>query len=215
MRSILIKICGITSIADALAAVDAGADLLGFIFVDSSPRHVTAQQTADIISTLNKRCRTVGVFRNSPSDVVMKTKEIAKFDIVQLHGNEAPDAVSTTSPCIKEIDYSGPQSLSEADRYSHAQYILFDRSKEQAPANWLHDATKALAASKISLPFLLAGGIDDGNVAAVVRGLAGNPSFAGIDVCSAIESAPGRKDHSRLRQLVKNAREATADAITR
>jgi phosphoribosylanthranilate isomerase len=209
----LIKICGITNAEDAQAAIACGAHMLGFIFVDSSPRRITISQSASIVSDIKGRdCLTVGVFKDLTAEEVEEAQRSTPVAMLQLHGDLQPYVMG---PCIRAIEVIGPDSLKRVGKVGRARYVLFDRPKQNAPADWLQTTVTMLSTATMDAPFMFAGGIDENNVSWVVRALRSNPKFMGIDVCSGIERAPGMKDHARLRKLIENAMEAKTDAITR
>src|SRR6059058_1665362 len=124
-----VKICGITSAADAQAAIEAGANLLGFNFYEKSPRHIAEEQAAEIRSRLPKKIKAVGIFVNRlPADVITLRSSL-ELDAVQLHGDESPEAVAEIAPVvpvIKAFRVEPEFPLTTLDKYARAFAFLFD-----------------------------------------------------------------------------------------
>jgi phosphoribosylanthranilate isomerase len=203
-----VKICGITNPADALAAVDAGADILGFNFYEKSPRFVTEAEAAKTRSQLPKKVEAVGIFVNSPSAEVAAVCKSLKLDAAQLHGDESPEAVSELAiriPVIKAFRVEPDFPLKTLDEYSAAFAFLFDAAHtgQYGGTGRTSDWDAARRAAK-DHRIILAGGLKVENVAAAVRIV--RPY--GIDVASGVESKPGKKDHGRLSEFIQEVRRA-------
>lgn len=186
-----VKICGLTRVEDALYAAALGADYLGFVFVEESPRYVDPLVCGSIADALAPHSRTVGVFRNAPIEEVRRIAEIARLDLVQLHGDET---YRLELPTIKAFNVKDtlPDTSTEAD------YLLFDTGGGTGRTfDWT-----LLAGYPRTKPFFLAGGITPENVAEAVART--NPF--GIDVSSGVEESPGVKDHRKLRTLFERIR---------
>src|SRR5260370_4553733 len=124
-----VKICGITNSADALAAIDAGANLIGFNFYEKSPRHITPAEAAKIRAQLPQRVKAVGIFVNPLSADVIALRKSLNLDAVQLHGDESPDFVADVAsgtPVIKAFRVEPEFPLATLDEYSGAFAFLFD-----------------------------------------------------------------------------------------
>jgi phosphoribosylanthranilate isomerase len=200
----LIKICGITRAADAEAAVEAGADALGFIFWPASPRCVTAEAARAIASALPPFVTTVGVFVDQPIETVNGIADRVRLGAVQLHGDERPGVLDAlVAPAIKAVTGEG-----EAEAWPARVTLLLDASDRDRrggtgrTGDW--DAAAALARRR---RLLLAGGLTPENVAGAIARV--RPY--GIDVSSGVESAPGVKDHGKIRALIAAARAAAED----
>ena len=201
-----VKICGITNAADALAAVEAGANLLGFNFYEKSPRHITEAEAAKIRPQLPKKVEAVGIFVNaSQTDVAALCKSL-KLDAAQLHGDETPDAVAElarTLRVIKAFRVEPGFPLSTLDEYPEAFAFLFDAAHTGQYGGTGHatdwDAARHAAKGR---RIILAGGLRVENVAAAVRIVR---PYA-VDVASGIESKPGKKDHGLLREFIQEVR---------
>jgi phosphoribosylanthranilate isomerase len=217
-----IKICGITNVDDAYCAVEAGADLLGFIFYDQSPRYVTAQEAATINSAVRsvfraRAPRAVGVFVNEPIDRVQNVLQVAQLDLAQLHGDESPDDIRTLSPrAFKAIR---PQSLEQAAIACVAYHdtvpeddqlpqLLVDAYHPQQHGGTGLQADLGMAqylARRVRL--LLAGGLTPETVGSLVQQI----QPWGVDVSSGVEQAKGIKDHARVRAFVNAVRGADTE----
>jgi phosphoribosylanthranilate isomerase len=203
-----VKICGITSASDAQAAVDAGANLLGFNFYPKSPRHIEEDKAAEIRRKLPKRVEAVGIFVNRlPADVIALGSSL-KLDAVQLHGDEPPEIVAEIAPVvpvIKAFRVEAEFPLTTLEEYSPAFAFLFDAAHTDQyggtgrPTDW-DVARRASAKHRI----ILAGGLKVENVAAAVRIV--RPY--GIDVASGVESRAGKKDQGLMREFIREVRRA-------
>lgn len=203
-----IKICGITSAADAQAAIEAGANLLGFNFYAKSPRHISEDQAAEIRSKLPKRVKAVGIFVNRLVADVITLRSSVKLDAVQLHGDESPETVAEIAsvvPVIKAFRVEPEFPITTLDEYSRAFAFLFDaaHTDQYGGTGRTTDWDVARRAS-LRHRIILAGGLKVENVTAAVRIV--RPY--GIDVASGVESSPGKKDHELLREFIKEVRRA-------
>ncbi|PYT65926.1 MAG: phosphoribosylanthranilate isomerase [Acidobacteria bacterium] len=203
-----VKICGITTAADAQAAVDAGANLLGFNFYPKSPRHIEEDQAAEIRRKLPKKVKAVGIFVNwLPADVIALASSL-RLDSVQLHGDEPPETVAEIAPVvpvIKAFRVEAEFPLTTLKEYDLAFAFLFDAAHtgqyggSGCATDW-DVARRASAKHRI----ILAGGLKVENVAAAVRIV--RPY--GIDVASGVESRPGKKDRGLMREFIQAVRRA-------
>jgi len=204
---IRVKICGITSAADAQAAIEAGANLLGFNFYPKSPRHISEDRAAEIRSKLPKKVKAVGIFVNRlPADVIALQSSLA-LDAVQLHGDESPETVAEIAPVvpvIKAFRVEPEFPVTTLDEYSRAFAFLFDaaHTDQYGGTGRTTDWDVARRAS-LKHRIILAGGLKVENVAAAVRIV--RPY--GLDVASGVESSPGKKDDELLRGFIKDSRD--------
>ena len=201
-----VKICGITNAADALAAVDAGADLLGFNFYAKSPRRIAEGEAAKIRPRLPREVDAVGIFVNAPTADVAALCKSLKLDAAQLHGDETAETVAELAgsvPVVKAFRVDLDFDLKTLKDYSRAFAFLFDAVVSGQYGGTGHttdwDAAKQAA---VKHRIILAGGLKVENVAAAVRIV--RPY--GIDVASGVESKPGKKDHGRLREFIQEVR---------
>jgi phosphoribosylanthranilate isomerase len=206
-----VKICGLTTLEDALAALEAGADLLGFNFYPPSPRFIPPAKCAALVGELRKRGCTaalVGVFVNASAEQMQTTLELCQLDLAQLSGDESPETLAQLGPrAFKALRPANPTALADSlNRYT----------PRPTPPAWLVDAYRAgeyggtgqtadwRLASGLArqAPILLAGGLNPGNVAEAVRQV----QPWGVDVASGVESTPGRKDTAKMRTFIAAAR---------
>jgi phosphoribosylanthranilate isomerase len=201
-----VKICGITNAADALAAIDAGADLLGFNFYEKSPRFVTEADAENIRERLPKKVDAVGIFVNAPTADVAALCKSMKLDAAQLHGDETAETVAELAgsvAVVKAFRVDPDFDLKILNDYPGAFAFLFDAALTGQyggtgqTTDW--DAARRAAAKH---RIILAGGLKVENVSAAVRIV--RPY--GIDVASGVESSPGKKDHGRLREFIQEVR---------
>ncbi len=199
-----VKICGITRLEDALAAVRLGADALGFNFWEGSKRFCPPQVARDIIRQLPPFVSTVGVFVNPSARAMARTVSLSGIAVVQLHGNESVSFCrSVTFPLIKAIQVQGPQALLRLERFAAAAILLDAPSTGFGGSGLTFDWKLARPAAKRHR-LILAGGLHPTNVGAAIRSV--RPY--GIDVASGVESAPGIKDHRKLARFLRAARSA-------
>jgi phosphoribosylanthranilate isomerase len=196
-----VKICGITNYQDALAATDMGADMLGFNFYPKSPRYVTPEKAADIINKLPGFIDTAGVFVNATIDQITEAENICHLDWIQLHGDEDPEFcqlfLSHNAKTMKAIRVKNQTDIKKAESFFTDAILLdaFDTQKYGGTGltfDWN-------IIGHIGKRVFLAGGINPDNAAKAV-----NLGVYGIDVCSGIETKPGKKDHKNMKKLFKN-----------
>ncbi|MCX7722094.1 MAG: phosphoribosylanthranilate isomerase [Verrucomicrobiae bacterium] len=203
--SLRVKICGITSLADALAAVEAGADALGFMFYVRSPRYIRPELAAEISERLPGYVTRVGVFVDAPAESVKAVLGVCRLDLLQFHGDEPPEYCRQFGvPTMKAFRMRDADSLRALPMYD-TEFWLLDAYVPGLPGgtgevfNW----QLAVAAKSLGRPFFLAGGLTPDNVAEAVRLV--RPY--GVDVSSGVESAPGKKDPAKLRAFVWAAKQ--------
>jgi phosphoribosylanthranilate isomerase len=200
-----IKICGIKTISDALAAMDAGADLIGFNFYPKSPRYIEVGRCRDIMSVMRKygHMTYVGVFVNASVATICSTMETLGLSLAQLHGDETPEMLAVLNGKAFKAFRGVPPSLDGFVR-EEAPALLVDASVKGAYggtgviADW--DRAAELARQ---YPLLLAGGLTPENVSEAVSQV----QPWGVDVASGVESAPGEKDAGKMKAFVQAARD--------
>lgn len=212
-----IKMCGTTRAGDAQAAVHAGVDALGFIFVKTSPRYISPQQAADIIAGLPPFISRVGVFVNSSLADIQRIVDQSGLTQVQLHGDESSqlclDVKTWSKSCsvckaFRIGEGSPPLNLRKYSRVVDS--VLFDTFTKGTEGgtgkcfNW--ELIDSLQCDK---PIILAGGLNPDNVTAALQKVA---PYA-IDINSGIEEAPGKKDHAKLYELVRQVRAVDAGLV--
>ncbi|MBZ5592725.1 MAG: phosphoribosylanthranilate isomerase [Acidobacteriia bacterium] len=189
----MVKICGITNVEDAMAAAEGGASALGFNFWQRSPRYVTPASAARMIERLPAAVWKVGVFVDEDPAAVTRIAQEAGLDIVQLHGEEKAANFPQSKRVWKAIRIRGDFDAASLDRYP-AEAILLDGPANGVTFDW------KLAAG-VAKKVIIAGGLDAENVRTVIE----QAKPWGVDACSRIESAPGRKDHGKMAQFLKAA----------
>jgi phosphoribosylanthranilate isomerase len=210
-----VKICGITSWSDARGAVEAGADFLGFNFYRESSRYISPAAARRIVQRLPEKVASVGVFVNEPEREMLVIARRVGLDYVQLHGDETADVVSRmrrSVRVIKAIRVRDSFRVAQLANFKRASSILLDgfdsrlRGGTGKSFNW--NLAKSAGRKR---QIFLAGGLTPENAADAVS--AARP-FA-IDVCSGVESRPGKKDLARMRALVAAVRPVTTTTATR
>ncbi|MBI5195715.1 MAG: phosphoribosylanthranilate isomerase [Nitrospirae bacterium] len=201
-----IKICGTTNLKDAYAAVEFGADALGFVFYPKSPRAVTPETAKEIISKLPPFITTVGVFVDEKPSVIEKTVNYAGLDIIQLHGSEPPEKCILSKKVIKAIRVKDLTDLEPLITYRSVSAFLLDAYAPDLPGgtgqafNW----DVALEAKKFGR-IILAGGLTPDNVAEAIELV----KPYGVDAVTGVEeNQKGIKDHKKLRLFIERARQA-------
>lgn len=202
-----IKICGITNVDDALAAVTAGADALGFNFYRPSPRYVTPKNAREIIAKLPMSVLTVGVFVNedSPKSVLNIANE-AGITALQLHGDESPDycrELARERYVIKSLAVANDFDLQTVADYE-VEAIMLDTKHFalRGGTGQVFDWSIAREVNSVVPKLFLAGGLSPENIEEAIETVR---PYA-IDACSALEDKPGRKNHDRMRDFVETAR---------
>jgi phosphoribosylanthranilate isomerase len=199
-----VKICGITNPADALAAVAAGADVLGLNFYERSPRHVSMKTAAEIANQLPPFVMRAGVFVNADEDLVTRAIGECGLSLLQFHGDETPEFCAQFGlMSMKAFRIRDAESLKELPRFQTDAYLLDAFSPEVRGGtgekfNW----ELAVEAQKFGKPVFLAGGLTPENVADAVRKV--RPF--GVDVASGVESSPGKKDAAKIRAFIAAVR---------
>lgn len=206
----IVKICGIKTLPDALAAIEEGADYLGFNFYPKSVRFIEKSACAEITSVLKRehpQIKRVGVFVNSPVDEIKDILQTCHLDLAQLHGDETPEFFTQLTPHAFRAFRGIPESNAGYER-DEAPAMLIDAAVKGVyggsgvTADWT--AAEELAKK---YPLLLAGGLTPENVADAVRQV--RPW--GVDVASGVESAPGEKDAGKISAFIKAVKQTMDD----
>lgn len=197
-----IKVCGLTTLAAAQTAIDAGADYIGFIFAESK-RKMTPEQVREITSKLKGEVKKVGVFVNETAEEINRIVHFSGLDMIQLHGEESPEfAANMPMPVIKVVTVHSPEDLEKLSDFK-TDYLLLDLPKNNGDSHaktldWeflrdnLHDSSA----------LFLAGGLTPENVGKAIRVLR---PFA-VDVSSGVETS-GKKDHGKIKAFIKNIKQ--------
>jgi phosphoribosylanthranilate isomerase len=218
--SLIVKICGLSTRETLDAALEAGADMVGFVFFPPSPRHLSLETARDLGRQVKRRASKVALTVDADDAVLANIVETLQPDLLQLHGHETVARLRDIKqkfglPVMKAIPVETPADLATLPGYAAvADRILFDA---RAPK----DATRpgglgavfdwhVLEGLDLKLPFMVSGGLHAGNVAEAVR----VTRAGGVDVSSGVESAPGVKDVEMIRAFIRAAR-ATEELMVR
>ncbi|MEA2931079.1 MAG: phosphoribosylanthranilate isomerase [Hyphomicrobiales bacterium] len=217
--ALLVKICGLST-PDALdAALEAGADMVGFVFFAPSPRNISLDTARSLSVRVNDRAGKVALTVNADDLVLAQIVDALKPDMLQLHGQETPERVTAIKqrfglPAMKVLPIETKADLAAISNYTGvADRLLFDaRPPRDAtrpgglgkPFDW-----RLLENLDLPLPFMLSGGLHAGNVAEALR----ITRAPGVDVSSGVERAPGLKDPDKIRDFVRAARVSRAAGL--
>jgi len=203
MLIVKVKICGLTNYRDAAAAMDMGADILGFNFYPKSPRFITPGKATEIITKLPAFVDIAGVFVNDSFDKIRETIDTCQLDWVQLHGDESPRFCqsfgSVNVKTMKALRVKDQADIDRANNFFTDAILLDAFHPEKYGGTGLTFNWNIIG--HIGKRVFLAGGINPDNAAAAVE-----LGVYGIDVCSGIEARPGRKDHKKMKKLFDNIR---------
>lgn len=214
-----VKICGLTSVADAQAAAEQGADAIGLMFYSKSPRYIELELAAQIAQRVGPFVTLVGLFVNAEAETVKQVLRAVPLHVLQFHGDETREYCEQFQrPYVKALRVESPSDTSDAslqairhalaavcDNYASASGILLDAYSKQAYGgtgeqfNW-----QCIPDCFATMPLILAGGLHADNVAAAI---AQTKPYA-VDVSSGVETSPGVKDHLKIKQFIENARRA-------
>src|SRR5438105_70119 len=210
--TLLVKICGLST-PDALdVALDAGADMVGFIFFPPSPRNVSLETARALGSRVQERARKVAVTVDADDTLLASIIEALKPEMLQLHGHETPQRVAAVRdsfglPVMKALPIAAKLDLLVTGSYtSAADRLLFDARPPRGatrpgglgqPFDW-----HLLENLNLSIPFMLSGGLNPDSVSVALR----ITHAGGVDVVSGVESAPGVKDPEKIRAFIRAAR---------
>ncbi len=202
--TVLVKICGITRVEDALAAVRLGADWIGFNFWPRSRRYIAPAAAAAIVAALPPAVLPVGVFVDPTADELAEAVRASGVRSAQLHGDEPPELCAASPvPVVKGIRVRDAHSLAQLATYEVAGFLLDSATPgyggSGTPFDWALAAEAAAA-----VPLWLAGGLTPENVGEAVKRV--RPR--GVDVASGVESAPGVKDLAKMEAFIRNAKAA-------
>jgi phosphoribosylanthranilate isomerase len=219
--SVIVKICGLATFEALDVALDAGADMVGFVFFPPSPRNLSFKTAAALESRVRGRAKKVALSVDADDTLLAYVVDALGPDILQLHGTESPLRVAEIKakfklPVMKAIPVETKGDLAATARYAAvADHLLFDA---RAP----REATRPGGLGKTfdwhllqnldpGLPFMLSGGLDAGNVGEALR----ITCAPGVDVSSGVERAPGEKDTDKIRAFIRAARDAAAKQVVR
>ena len=215
---VLVKICGLSTPDTLDAALDAGADMVGFVFFGPSPRNISLDTARALSARVHGRAKKVALTVDADDLVLAQIVDALKPDMVQLHGHETPQRVAAVRelfglPVMKVLPIETKGDLAAIAPYTRvADRLLFDaRPPRDAtrpgglgkPFDW-----RLLAGLKLPIPYMLSGGLDAANITEALR----ITHAPGVDVSSGVESAPGVKDSAKIRAFVRAARSAKVPA---
>jgi len=200
-----VKICGITSLKDALSSIAAGCDALGFVFYKKSPRYITPRKASQIIRCLTPDILKIGVFVNAQEKTIKRIADLCNLDMLQFHGDESADF-------CKKIDgykiikaFRIKNSINPKNILSYKTFAyLFDTFTKAKMGGTGKKFNWALIRhlSGFHKPVFLSGGLNVRNVQEAIK--KAHPDW--VDVCSSVEIKPGKKDYKKIREFIKSAR---------
>lgn len=198
---IRVKICGITRVEDALSAVEQGADAIGLVFYDQSPRNVNINQAVEIASHIPAFVSVVGLFVNAEPSFINEVICNAKIDLLQFHGDESPEECASYSlPFIKAIRVKSDTNLVQyAKEYSAAKALLLDAYAEGVAGGTGHVFDWNLIPKQLAKPIILAGGLKADNVAQAIQQVM---PYA-VDVSGGVEASKGVKDAAKIAAFMR------------
>lgn len=204
LSQIRVKVCGITSTADAEAAVAAGADAIGLVFYAKSPRAVTVDQAAEIARKVGPFVTVVGLFVDAESEFVANVLNHVPLHVLQFHGNESESYCQQFKrPYLKALRMKDDLDVSTAmAKFSSAVGILLDAYRPGVPGGTGETFDWQRVPTQSSLPVVLAGGLNPENVATAVE----STQVYGVDVSGGVEASPGKKDTEKMMAFVRHAK---------
>jgi len=215
--TVSVKICGLIDPKAVITAVDAGADFLGFNFFRRSPRFVSIEAAAELVSIVPRNITSVGLFVDPTDTQLEKTLKAMRLGMIQLHGKETPARVATIRktfkvPVMKALGVDSHADLAAAAAYlSAADWLLFDakptRDATRPGGNALAFEWALMRGFSSKLPWMLAGGLTAKNVAAAIKA----SGTRAVDVSSGVETQPGVKSPAKIRAFIKAVRAAAPD----
>ena len=200
-----VKICGITNIEDALAAVDYGADALGFVFFPGSPRYVSPETAREIISLLPALVTTVGVFVDEEQQKIKEVMQFAGINVLQLHGSESPDFCSIWHRVIRALRVKDFTDLKPLEAFRNVSAFLLDTFSpgQFGGTGQIFNWDIALEAKRFG-NIILSGGLNPDNIEKAIKRV---KPYA-VDVSSGIEEKKGKKDLKKMRLFIERAKAA-------
>ena len=205
---IRVKICGITTLDDALAAAEAGADAVGFVLYKESPRQISVDQAKEIILRLPPFVTTVGLFVNQPTQWVRVMADRCGVDVLQFQGDESADYCRAFAPrAIKAIRVKDRESFNPMEEYDVRAFVLDAYQEGEYGGTGKVFDWELAEAAKAHGRIILAGGLNPDNVAEAIRRVR---PFA-VDVSTGVEGhVKGKKDHGKIRAFIQHAKASVA-----
>ena len=203
------KICGVRDVETALVCARAGADAVGLVFAQGSPRLVTPERAAEIARALPPFVTAVGLFVDTPEDEVVRVSGACRLGMVQLHGGESPEVCArvgeaTGLPVMRAVRFDERTIRETIDRYSGSCSALLVDGSSGGRGERCDWTALAPYVETSAVPIVVAGGLSPENVGECVR----MTGAYGVDVSSGVESARGVKDHALIELFVCNALDA-------
>lgn len=201
-----VKICGITRVQDALDAVKHGADAIGLVFYANSPRNVSAQQAAEIVASIPAFVTVVGLFVDAEPAFVQEVLSLVRLDLLQFHGDETPSTCRQYArPYMKAIRVKSSTNLVQYARdYADAKALLLDAFAEGVPGGTGLVFDWSLIPHQLSLPVILAGGLNAENVGLAIEQV---KPYA-VDVSGGVEASKGIKDVAKIAAFMRGVNNA-------
>lgn len=208
MNRVRVKICGVRSLEEAEAAVEYGADAIGFNFWPKSPRYIAPEMARSIIAKLSPLLSCVGVFVNEEPEHIIEIASQAGLNAVQLHGDEMPEYCAQLRglKLIKAFRVSEDFDLNQIANYRVSSILLDTKVKNNYGGTGERFDWRIALEAKRFAPIILAGGLNAENVAEAINFV--RPMA--VDVCSGVEAEPGRKDISRIREFMSVVKQANS-----
>ncbi len=201
-----VKVCGITNLNDALDSINAGCDALGFVFYKKSPRYIMPFKARDIIKKLPKDILKIGVFVNEKEKEIRRVAKLCGFALLQFHGEESPEFCSRFKDfkIIKAFRIGGGRDLNNILNYKSFAYLFDTFSKSKIGGTGKEfDWRLVRHFGNIKRPVFLSGGLNKENVLKAIETV--RPQW--IDVSSAVETRPGKKDYKKIRSFIQQAKQ--------
>ena len=213
-----VKICGITNLEDAMAALDAGCDALGFVFYKFSPRYITPKKAGEIIKRLPSDIIKIGVFVNAQEKLIKQLARSLNLDMLQFHGEESPQfchkfknykIIKTfklpVGTGFKPVPTKNRLDLQNMLQYRPFAYLFDTYSPTKAGGTGKHfDWELVRHIDSLERPVFLSGGLNAGNVLKAIK--SARPQW--VDASSSLESSPGKKDHQKVKKFIETAKRA-------
>lgn len=201
-----VKICGITSLEDALVSVKAGCDALGFVFYKKSPRYITPERAKEIIRQLPADIIKIGVFVNTQEETAKRIAKLCSLDMLQFHGNESPEFCRRFKgiKIIRAFRIKDKLDLEKISRYKTFAYLFDTFSKAEIGGTGKSFNWKLLTkdVSNFKVPVFLSGGLNPKNVKQAIETV--HPDW--VDASSSLEVRRGEKDHKKVREFIEAVR---------
>ena len=201
-----VKICGITNLNDAKDAIEAGADAIGFVFYEKSPRYITITDAEQIINKLPPFINCVGLFVDADENFIREVLDQLAIDTLQFHGQESEQACTLyNKPYIKAVRMVENINLHEQiEQYPSAKALLLDTYVKNVPGGTGFSFDWSIIPQNLAKPIILAGGLDEGNVKDAIKQV---QPYA-VDVSGGVESKKGIKDSIKIRNFIREAMNA-------